>query len=70
MKLFPEEPVFVVGKAGFDTVIDGQKLDVLGRKPLGQKLTDLVDRIDQPLVIALDGGWWSCRVFVPPQVLV
>lgn len=59
MKLFPEEPVFVVGEAGFDTVVDGQKVDLLGRKPLGQKLTDLVDRIDQPLVIALDGGWGS-----------
>lgn len=59
MSLFPEEPVFVVGQAGFDTVIEGQKLDVLGRKPLGQKLTELVDRIDQPLVIALDGGWGS-----------
>jgi hypothetical protein len=59
-KLFPEAPVFVVGEKGFDDTDDaGQKLDLLGRKPLGQKLTDLVDRIDQPLVIALDGGWGS-----------
>ena len=26
---------------------------------MGKKLTDLVDRIDQPLVIALDGEWGS-----------
>ena len=57
MKIFPEDPVFVVGEAGFDDKdADGQPLDVLNRKPLVQKLTKLVDRINQPLVIALDGG--------------
>lgn len=60
MKLFPEGQVFVVGEAGFDDKdADEQPLDVLGRKALGQKLTDLVERINQPLVIALDGGWGS-----------
>ncbi len=59
-KLFPEDPVFKTGSVGFDDKdASGQKLDVLDRKPLGQKLTDLVDRINQPLVIALDGGWGS-----------
>ncbi len=59
-KLFPEDPVFKIGSVGFDDKdASGQKLDVLDRKPLGQKLTDLVDRINQPLVIALDGGWGS-----------
>lgn len=58
MKLFPEDPVFVIGEVGFDTKdASGRPYDVLGRKPLGQKLTDLVERINQPLVIALDGGW-------------
>jgi hypothetical protein len=59
-KLFPEEPKFEIGKVGFDDKdANGQKLDLLNRRPLGQKLTDLVDRINQPLVIALDGGWGS-----------
>lgn len=60
MKLFPEDPVFEVGTVSFDSKDEaGQPHDLLGRKPLGQRLTDLVDRIDQPLVIALDGGWGS-----------
>ena len=60
MKLFPEDSVFDIGKVGFDGKdADDRPYDVLGRKPLGQKLTVLVDRIEQPLVIALDGGWGS-----------
>ena len=60
MKLFPEDPVFEIGKVGFDDRdAQGRKSDLLDRKSLGQKLTDLVDRINQPLVIALDGGWGS-----------
>lgn len=60
MKLFPEDPVFEIGKVGFEGSDErGRKFDLLGRKPLGQKLTELVDRINQPLVIALDGGWGS-----------
>ena len=60
MKLFPEDPNFSIGEVGFDGKdANGRPYDVLGRKPLGQKLTDLVERIDQPLVIALDGGWGS-----------
>ena len=61
MKLFPDDPTFIVGDVGFDEPdpATNQPFDVLGRKPIGQKLTDLVDRIQQPLVIALDGGWGS-----------
>jgi hypothetical protein len=59
-KLFPEDPIFEIGRCGFDDRdAEDRPLDVLGRKPLGQNLTDLVDRFDQPLVIALDGGWGS-----------
>ncbi len=59
-KLFPEDPIFEIGHFGFDDCdAEDRPLDVLGRKPLGQNLTDLVDRFDQPLVIALDGGWGS-----------
>ena len=58
MKLFPEDPVFVVGEVGFGSRdANGLPYDVLDRQPLGKKLTNLVDRIEQPLVIALDGGW-------------
>jgi KAP family P-loop domain len=33
--------------------------DTLGRKETGQKLSDLVERINDPLVIALNGAWGS-----------
>ena len=57
MKLFPEDPIFSIGEVGFDdNDANGRPFDVLGRKPLGKKLTDLLERIDQPVVIALDGG--------------
>ena len=60
MKVFPDDTIFFIGDVGFDgTDATGRPYDVLGRKPLGQKLTDLVERTDQPLVIALDGGWGS-----------
>lgn len=35
------------------------KHDKLNRKPMADKLFNLVERIDDPLVIALDGGWGS-----------
>ncbi|PRY77225.1 KAP-like P-loop domain-containing protein [Yoonia maritima] len=35
------------------------KHDKLNRKPMADKLSNLVERIDDPLVIALDGGWGS-----------
>lgn len=58
--IFPEPPIIEIGKSGFDgNDSKGRPFDILGRKPMGQKLTELVDRIDQPLVIALDGEWGS-----------
>jgi hypothetical protein len=58
--IFPEPPAIEIGKSGFDGKdANGRTFDLLERKPMGQKLTDLVDRIDQPLVIALDGEWGS-----------
>lgn len=38
-------------------------LDQLNRKPTGDNLSDLVERIDDPLVIALDGAWGSGKSF-------
>ena len=37
--------------------------DQLSRKPTGEKLSELVDQIEDPLVIALDGTWGSGKSF-------
>ncbi|MDA5558487.1 KAP family P-loop NTPase fold protein [Shimia sp. MMG029] len=52
-RLYIPEPKIDLYKDGFD------KHDKLGRKATGDKLSDLVERIDDPLVIALDGAWGS-----------
>ena len=36
-----------------------EKHDKLDRQPLADRLSDLVENNDDPLVIALDGGWGS-----------
>ncbi|SFR32060.1 KAP family P-loop domain-containing protein [Yoonia tamlensis] len=53
MKLTIPEPKITLYKDGLN---DHDKLD---RKPMATKLSNLVERIDDPLVIALDGGWGS-----------
>ena len=47
------EPLINLYEDGFD----GH--DKLSRKDTGEKLSELVDRIENPLVIALDGAWGS-----------
>lgn len=37
--------------------------DMLGRAATGKKLSALVERISQPMVIALDGGWGAGKSF-------
>lgn len=37
--------------------------DLLERKATGDALSDLVDRIAEPMVIALDAGWESGNIF-------
>jgi hypothetical protein len=37
--------------------------DKLGREQKGDQLSDLVERISEPMVIALDGGWGSGKSF-------
>lgn len=60
MNIFPQDPKIDIGTDGFDsTDLNGRKFDLLDRKEFGQRLTNLVDRIEQPLVIALDGEWGS-----------
>ncbi|WP_319546202.1 P-loop NTPase fold protein [Ruegeria conchae] len=47
-----------------DLYTDGfAKHDKLSRKSTGDKLSELVERIDDPLVIALDGAWGSGKSF-------
>ena len=60
MRIFPSEPIFSIGEVGFDgTDSENRPLDRLGRKPVGKQLSDLLERVEQPLVVALDGGWGS-----------
>jgi energy-coupling factor transporter ATP-binding protein EcfA2 len=44
--------------------IDGfEGHDLLGRAESGKRLSDLIERIEEPLVIALDGRWGSGKSF-------
>jgi hypothetical protein len=49
-RLTPKEPEFKL----YDTGFDG---DLLDRKASGAALSNLVEQIEDPMVIALDGGW-------------
>ncbi|WP_347312570.1 KAP family P-loop NTPase fold protein [Defluviimonas sp. SAOS-178_SWC] len=60
MKFFLEDRYIPVGKVGFqDNDHEGRPYDMLGRADTGKRISDLVERIDQPLVIAFDGEWGS-----------
>lgn len=60
MRIFPSEPNIRIGEVGFDsTDSENRPYDRLGRKPIGKQLSELVERVDQPLVVALDGDWGS-----------
>ncbi len=57
MHLTVPEPKIELYEDGFD---DHDQLD---REATGKKLSDLVERIDDPMVIALDGAWGSGKSF-------
>ncbi|MCA3442642.1 MAG: hypothetical protein INF52_04600 [Rhodobacter sp.] len=60
MRLAPPEPDFTPRDKGFDDKdATGLRYDLPGRKAVGRRLSDLVQRIEEPLVIARDGGWGS-----------
>lgn len=64
MRLTVPEPKIKLYDQGFEDLDErGQKLDQLGRKATGDKLSDLVERIDDPMVIALNGAWGSGKSF-------
>jgi KAP-like P-loop domain-containing protein len=51
LKIRQPEIDIQVGKVGFNGNCD------LGRKDMGQKLSTLLDSVDEPLVVAVDGPW-------------
>ena len=55
--MFLKLPKIDVGNDGFD------EHDLLGRKSSAKQLTELVDRIEDPMEIALDGGWGTGKTF-------
>jgi hypothetical protein len=60
LRLAPPEPDFTPGDKGFDDKdATGLHYDLPGRKAVGRRLSDLVERIEEPLVIARDGDWGS-----------
>lgn len=58
--MFAFDPEVKIGKDTFETVRDdGTKLDLLDRAAFGKRLSELMERDSQPLVVALDGAWGS-----------
>lgn len=57
MKFLPPEPEVELYEQGFD------EPDILERKKAGTALSDLVNRIDDPIVIALDGKWGTGKSY-------
>ncbi len=57
MKIVPPEPSIRLYEDGFE----GK--DILQRRRLGAALSDLLNRIDDPLVIALDGKWGTGKTY-------
>jgi hypothetical protein len=53
MKLFPPQNDCQIYKEGFGNN------DLLGRKPAGERLSELLERVEDPVVVALDGPWGS-----------
>lgn len=57
-RITPPKPTITRYEDGFDAAND-----MLERKPTGAALSDLIERIDEPMVIALDGGWGTGKSF-------
>lgn len=51
MKTFPPEPQVALYEEGFED------RDVLQRAEISKSLSERVERIGDPIVVALDGGW-------------
>lgn len=57
MKLFPPEPTVDLYNEGF-----GDE-DILQRQRVGQSLSSLLDGVNDPLVVALDGNWGTGKSY-------
>lgn len=57
--MFVSDAEIKVAVDTFDTKRGEVPLDHLNRKPAGERLSQLMGRGDQPLVVALDGDWGS-----------
>ena len=57
MKIVPPEPSINLYEDGFE------EQDLLQRERLGNALSDLLNRIDDPLVVALDGRWGTGKTY-------
>lgn len=57
MKLYPPDPELILYETGF-----GED-DPFDRQGTSKSLSNLVERIEDPLVIALDGGWGSGKTW-------
>lgn len=56
MKLFPQDNEVVLYETGFED-------DILGRSSISKQLSELVERIEDPVVLALDDKWGSGKTF-------
>ncbi len=56
MRFLPPEPEVTLYETAFDD-------DILGREKAGSSLSALLDRIEDPLVIALDGRWGTGKTY-------
>lgn len=55
--LFPPAEEIVLYETGFD------EDDLLNRRETGKRLSELLERVEQPVVIALDGQWGSGKTY-------
>lgn len=53
MRLFPPQDEFKIYEHGFETK------DLLGRREAGQRLSELLEKVEDPVVVAVDGPWGS-----------
>ncbi len=56
MKLFPQDDDVILYETGFND-------DVLDRKSISKQLSELVERIEDPVVLALDDKWGTGKTF-------
>jgi hypothetical protein len=56
MRFLPPEPEVILYETAFDD-------DILGREKTSKSLSALLDRIEDPLVIALDGRWGTGKTY-------